>query len=101
MMCTEPYAPYSRPPLSIALWKGRPLDSIWRKTVNKGVEMHLSRVVQWISPNEKRKMCRCRQRRGFHLQKLLLSTAGSPRDLAFDDGEIIYFRILSDYQRLR
>jgi 3-phenylpropionate/trans-cinnamate dioxygenase ferredoxin reductase subunit len=63
--------------------------------------MHLSRVVQRIFPNKKRKTCRCRQRGGFHLQKLLLFTAGRPRDLAFDDDEIIYFRTLSDYQRLR
>ena len=99
MISTEPYAPYNRPPLSKALWKGRPLDSIWRKTENKGVEMHLSRVVQRIFPNEKRVVAD--KGEVFTYEKLLLSTGGRPRRLAFDDDEIIYFRTLSDYRRLR
>ena len=28
----EPHPPYDRPPLSKGLWKGKPLESIWRKT---------------------------------------------------------------------
>ena len=52
MISTEPDAPYNRPPLSKALWKGKPLDSIWRKTEDKGVGMHLGRVVKQIVPNE-------------------------------------------------
>jgi len=99
MISTEPDAPYNRPPLSKALWKGKPLDSIWRKTENKGVEMHLGRVVKRIVPNEKRVV----DDKGdvFTYEKLLLSTGGRPRRLAFDDDQIIYFRTLSDYRRLR
>ena len=99
MISTEPDAPYNRPPLSKALWKGKPLDSIWRKTENKGVEMHLGRVVKQIVPNEKRVVAD----KGdvFTYEKLLLSTGGRPRRLAFDDDQIIYFRTLSDYRRLR
>ncbi len=37
----------------------------------------------------------------FTYEKLLLSTGGRPRRLAFDDDQIIYFRTLSDYRRLR
>ena len=51
MISTEPDAPYNRPPLSKALWKGKPLDSIWRKTEDKGVEMHLGSVVKQIVPS--------------------------------------------------
>ena len=36
MISTEPDAPYNRPPLSKALWKGKPLDSIWRRRRTKG-----------------------------------------------------------------
>ena len=31
----------------------------------------------------------------------MLATGGTPRRLPFDDDQIIYFRTLSDYQRLR
>src|SRR5882757_373361 len=31
MIGVEPEPPYNRPPLSKALWKGDPLDTIWRK----------------------------------------------------------------------
>ena len=99
MISKEPDAPYNRPPLSKALWKGKPLESIWRKTEDKGVEMHLGRVVKQIAPNEKRIV----DDKGdvFTYRKLLLSTGGRPRRLTFDDDQIIYFRTLSDYRRLR
>ena len=33
----------NRPPLSKALWKGKPLDKIWRRTDERSVDMHLGR----------------------------------------------------------
>jgi NADPH-dependent 2,4-dienoyl-CoA reductase/sulfur reductase-like enzyme len=92
-------APYDRPPLSKSLWKGKPLDSIWRKTKNKGVKIHLGRVVKEIFPQQKRVM----DSKGnvFTYQKLLLATGGKPRQLPFGDDQIIYFRTLLDYRRLR
>lgn len=91
--------PYDRPPLSKALWKGTPLDSIWRKTENKGVTVHLGRIVKEIVPKQKRIV----DDKGtvFTYQKLLLATGGMPRRLAFGDDQIIYFRTLPDYRRLR
>ena len=71
MISTEPDAPYDRPPLSKALWKGKPLDTIWRKTEDKRVGMHLGRVVKQIVPE--RKTCRGRQGRRFHLRKAFVS----------------------------
>ena len=61
--------------------------------------MHLGRVVKQIVPSEKRVV----DDKGdvFTYEKLLLSTGGRPRRLAFDDDQIIYFRTLSDYRRLR
>ena len=99
MISMESDAPYNRPPLSKALWKGRPLDSIWRRTENKGVEMHLGRVVQRIVPNEKRVVAD--KGEVFTYEKLLLSTGGRPRRFPFGDEQIIYFRTLSDYHCLR
>jgi len=54
LISAELDAPYDRPPLSKALWKGKPLDSIWRTTENKGVTVHLGRVVKEIVPKQKR-----------------------------------------------
>jgi NADPH-dependent 2,4-dienoyl-CoA reductase/sulfur reductase-like enzyme len=92
-------APYDRPPLSKALWKGKPEDSIWRKSVNKEAALHLGRFVKEIAPDQKRLV----DSNGdvFTYQKLLLATGGSPRRLPFGGDEIIYFRTLSDYRRLR
>ena len=35
LISSEPDAPYNRPPLSKALWKGKLLDTVWRKTESK------------------------------------------------------------------
>jgi 3-phenylpropionate/trans-cinnamate dioxygenase ferredoxin reductase component len=99
MISTEPDPPYDRPPLSKALWKGKPLDSIWRKPKNNLVDVHLSRVIRQIIPKEKRLIDATGD--VFTYEKLLLATGGRPRRLPFDDDQIIYFRTLSDYRRLR
>ena len=95
----EPDAPYDRPPLSKALWKGKPLDIIWRKTASKAVKLHLGRTVTEILPKLKRAL----DDKGevYTYQKLLLATGGRPRRLPFGDEHIIYFRSLADYRRLR
>ena len=54
LISAEPDAPYNRPPLSKALWKGKTLDTIWRKMENNLVEAHLGRVVKEIVPERKR-----------------------------------------------
>jgi 3-phenylpropionate/trans-cinnamate dioxygenase ferredoxin reductase subunit len=54
LISAEPDAPYNRPPLSKALWKGEPLETIWRKTENKRVEIHLCRIVKEIVLTQKR-----------------------------------------------
>ncbi len=38
---TDP--PYARPPLSKGLWKGDPLESVWRNTAEHGVDLLLGR----------------------------------------------------------
>ena len=99
LISAELDAPYDRPPLSKALWKGKSLDIIWRKTENKGVKVHLGHVVKEIVPKQKRVL----DDKGdvFTYQTLLLATGGRPRCLPFGDDQIIYFRTLSDYRRLR
>lgn len=92
-------APYDRPPLSKALWKGKPLDIIWRKSANKAVTLHLGRVAKEIVPEQNR----ITDSNGdvFTYQTLLFATGGRPRRLPFGGDEVMYFRTVSDYRRLR
>jgi len=98
LISAEHDAPYDRPPLSKGLWKGKPLDNIWRKIEHAAVTTHLGRVVREIDPAQKRVVDDARGVFGYG--KLLLATGGRPRRLPFDDDEIINFRTLADYRRL-
>jgi NADPH-dependent 2,4-dienoyl-CoA reductase/sulfur reductase-like enzyme len=95
----DPHPPYDRPPLSKALWKGTPLESIWRKTDHRGVEFHLGRTVRTLEPKEKR----VADDRGtaYTYEALLLATGGTPRRLGFGGDAVIYYRTVDDYERLR
>jgi 3-phenylpropionate/trans-cinnamate dioxygenase ferredoxin reductase component len=91
--------PYNRPSLSKDLWKGTPMTSIWRKTEDQGVELHLGCKVERIDVQQKRII----DGRGtsYTFEKLLLATGGTPRKLPFGGDKIIYFRTLADYRRLQ
>ena len=90
--------PYDRPPLSKGLWKGKPLDSIWRKTESKHVELHLGRKI--VSLDADGSSVRDDQGQEYHAEKLLLATGGTPHHLPFGGEDIIYYRTLEDYRRL-
>ena len=95
----ETDAPYNRPPLSKGLWKGEPLDSVWLKSTDKRRTLHLGCAITEISPGQND--VTDISGNVFSYQKLLLATGGTPRRLPFNDDQIIYFRTLADYQRLR
>ncbi len=99
LISADPDPPYDRPPLSKTLWKGKPLDVIWRKLEAKDVKVHLGRRVKEIAPKERRVVDDTGD--VFSYEQLLLATGGTPRRLAFGGDEIIYFRTASDYRRLR
>src|SRR5262249_27011072 len=91
--------PYDRPPLSKKLWRGESLDSIWRHTNELKVDLHLGRTVNTI--DAQLKTVTDDQREVYSFDQLLLATGGSPRRLPFGGDDIIYFRTLRDYRRLR
>lgn len=99
VLSAESDLPYNRPPLSKALWKGEPVETIWRKTDQQNVTFHLERTVNEIKPANKQ--VADAQGNTYSWEKLLLATGGSPRRLAFDNDNVIYFRTLKDYRRLR
>jgi 3-phenylpropionate/trans-cinnamate dioxygenase ferredoxin reductase subunit len=95
----EPDPPYDRPPLSKGLWKGTALESIWRRLENQGVELRLGCGVRRVDSHLKQVID---DRGKFHtFDKLLLATGGTPRQLSFRSDQIIYFRTVEDYRRLR
>ncbi|MEO6877791.1 MAG: FAD-dependent oxidoreductase [Gemmatimonadaceae bacterium] len=95
----ESHAPYDRPPLSKALWKGDPLDSIWRNVDGGGVTSHIGRTVRSLDPKNGQVLDD--QGTSYTYGKLLLATGCSPRRLPFGSGQILYFRTVDDYERLR
>jgi 3-phenylpropionate/trans-cinnamate dioxygenase ferredoxin reductase subunit len=95
----DPNPPYNRPSLSKGLWKGKSLDSIWRRTQQFSVNLHLGRAVTSIDPQNKQ--VRDDQGNEYQYEKLLLATGGTPRRLPFGPPEVIYYRTLDDYQHLR
>jgi 3-phenylpropionate/trans-cinnamate dioxygenase ferredoxin reductase subunit len=91
--------PYDRPPLSKGLWKGKSLDGIWRKTEERSADLFLGRTATSIEP--RKKQVQDDQRVIYAYERLLLATGGTPRKLPFGGEEILYFRTLEDYRRLR
>jgi NADPH-dependent 2,4-dienoyl-CoA reductase/sulfur reductase-like enzyme len=99
LVSAELVAPYDRPPLSKGLWKGKALESIWRKTEDLNAELHLGRIIKSLDPKEKCATDDLGQ--VFTYDKLLLATGGTPKQFPFGAEHIIYFRTLQDYERLR
>jgi NADPH-dependent 2,4-dienoyl-CoA reductase/sulfur reductase-like enzyme len=91
-------APYARPPLSKALWKGDPLDSVWRGTEQAGADLHLGRRATSLDLHRKRVTDEGGTEYTF--DRVLLATGGTPRRPWNDQG-VIYYRSLEDYRRLR
>lgn len=91
--------PYARPPLSKALWKGDPIDSIWKHTADAGVTLHLGGQAKRLDLQRKS----VADDRGieYHFEKLLLATGGTPRRLPFGGEDVIYYRTLGHFRRLR
>ncbi len=95
----EPDPPYDRPPLTKALWKGKPMEKIWRHTKDKGAKVFRGCAIQKIDPANQLVTDEAGKEYGY--EKLLLATGGTPRSLPFGGDRIIYFRTVEDYRRLR
>ncbi len=95
----EGHPPYDRPPLSKQLWSGKKdEDEIWRE-LPAGVTFHTSRTV--VELDLDRKEVKDEGGEIHRFDKLLLATGGAPRRLPFGGEQIIYFRDVESYRRLR
>jgi NADPH-dependent 2,4-dienoyl-CoA reductase/sulfur reductase-like enzyme len=91
--------PYNRPILSKGMWKGKPIEKVWRRTEQFNVSINLGCTIISIDPAQK--FIQDEQGRSFSYDRLLLATGGVPRQLPFGGSDIIYFRTLEDYRQLR
>jgi 3-phenylpropionate/trans-cinnamate dioxygenase ferredoxin reductase component len=95
----ESHPPYQRPLLSKGLWKGKPLERAWITIEAQGVDLHLGRTAQALDTAHKR----VTDDQGiiYTFDRLLLATGGTPRRFRWGGDDVIYYRTLDDYQRLR
>jgi 3-phenylpropionate/trans-cinnamate dioxygenase ferredoxin reductase component len=99
---SEAHRPYKRPPLTKDLWKGKPVERIWLKTPEDGVEFHLERSITYLDPEIKQ--ATDDEGTEYSYEKLLLATGGTPRRLKLEGNgasEVIYYRTFDDYTHLR
>lgn len=99
ILSSENQPPYNRPPLSKKLWTGKKkLEDIWRDLPDD-VAFHAGRTA--VNLDLDRKVVTDDTGEQYRFEKLLLATGGSPRRLPFGGDNIIYYRDLNSYRRLR
>lgn len=99
VIAAESQPPYNRPPLSKGLWKGDPVESIWRDSAKTGAELILGRKA--VQLNAKQKQVTDDRGTVYTFDKLLIATGGTVNRLPFGGDDVIYYRTLDDYQHLR
>jgi NADPH-dependent 2,4-dienoyl-CoA reductase/sulfur reductase-like enzyme len=99
VVADEPHPPYARPPLTKALWKGDDEDTIWCGTSKLRVDLQVGRTI--VSLDLPAREATDDSGETYAYERLLLATGGHPRRLPFGGDQVIYFRTLDDYRRLR
>lgn len=99
LISAESHPPYKRPPLSKGLWQGKPIEKIWYPIDELKVSLHLGCSAQALLIADKTVIDAHGNR--YRFDKLLIATGGNTVKLPFGDSEIIYFRDLDDYLKLR
>jgi 3-phenylpropionate/trans-cinnamate dioxygenase ferredoxin reductase component len=96
---SEPHPPYKRPPLTKGLWSGGDEAKIWRGTADRGVDLVLGRSIVSLDLDARRATDDSGEE--YAWEKLLLATGGTPRKLANADDDVVYYRTLDDFRKLR
>jgi 3-phenylpropionate/trans-cinnamate dioxygenase ferredoxin reductase subunit len=96
---SEPHPPYKRPPLTKGLWSGGDEAKIWKHTEDAGAEVIVGRRIVAFDLNGRRATDDQGDEYGY--EKLLLATGGTPRRLGGADEQVIYYRTLDDFRKLK
>jgi NADPH-dependent 2,4-dienoyl-CoA reductase/sulfur reductase-like enzyme len=95
----ESHPPYKRPPLTKGLWSGGDEAKIWKHTAAAGAEVILGRRIVALDLGGRR--ATDDQGDDYSYEKLLLATGGTPRRLGGSDDQVIYYRTLDDFRKLK
>jgi 3-phenylpropionate/trans-cinnamate dioxygenase ferredoxin reductase subunit len=98
LVAEEDHEPYARPPLTKALWKGKPEDSIWRGTPDLGVELHLGRRI--VALDLEGHTATDDTGESYAYERVLLATGGTPRELPSGGDGVVYFRTVDHFRTL-
>jgi NADPH-dependent 2,4-dienoyl-CoA reductase/sulfur reductase-like enzyme len=96
---SEPHPPYKRPPLTKGLWSGGDEEKIWKHTADAGAEVITGRRIVGLDLAARR--ATDDQSETYDYEKVLLATGGTPRRLGGADDEVIYYRTLDDFRKLK
>jgi len=98
MFSKEKFGPYNRPPLTKGLCTGKKLSEITRNVEKYDVTLYLNCSITKI--NRKAKTISDQQGSSYQYEKLLIATGGSPVHLPDSPEGVIYYRRISDYEKL-
>jgi 3-phenylpropionate/trans-cinnamate dioxygenase ferredoxin reductase subunit len=96
---SELHPPYKRPPLTKGLWSGADEATVWKQTADAGAELVLGRTIVALDLEARRATDDAGNEYGY--DKLLLATGGTPRRLGGADAQVIYYRTLDDFRKLK
>jgi len=99
LFAEEAHEPYARPPLTKGLWKGGEESAIWRGTPDLGVDIHTGRKIVSLDLDARTASDDAGETHSY--ERLLLATGGTPRRFGSAPDEVIYYRTLDTYHRLR
>ena len=99
LFAEEAHDPYARPPLTKGLWKDKEESSIWRGTRDLDVDIHTGRTVVSLDLGARTVTDDAGETHSY--ERLLLATGGTPRRFPSAPDEVIYYRTLDTYHRLR
>ena len=95
----ETFPPYNRPPLSKGLWGKMKIDVIMRPIKQFNADIFLQNRI--VNLDVKEKVVRSENKDEYGYAKLLLATGGHPMRLPGIPKEVLSFRTLDDFKRLR
>jgi NADPH-dependent 2,4-dienoyl-CoA reductase/sulfur reductase-like enzyme len=99
MFSRDSHGPYNRPPLSKSLWGKGKVEDIMRPMDKYDVDLFLQDKITAIHPQEKWVESEKGQKLSY--DKLLLATGGHPIHLKNMPDGVIYYRTLSDFEKLQ
>ena len=99
LISKEQYPPYERPPLSKGLWMGKQVNEIWKNTALENIVLHLGREI--VSIKTDTHTVTDDVGNVYSYEKLLLATGAAPKKLKCEDEDVIYYRSVDHYYKLR